>query len=116
MAFQIRGFTRFLLKIYSHFFNDFSKMEVEFGYSFIVPIELFLVRLFLLANYGDDLQSVMLDKLKTYKHFAVQNEMAEENYIRHLVQTILPFLLPKNALVSKYVLALLIALIVHLQC
>lgn len=77
-------------------------MEVEFGYNFTIPI---LVLLFLSANYGDDLQSVMLDKLKTYRHFAVQNEMAEENYIRHLVQTILPFLLPKNALVSKYVLS-----------
>uniref|UniRef100_A0A7M5X746 Sorting nexin n=2 Tax=Clytia hemisphaerica TaxID=252671 RepID=A0A7M5X746_9CNID len=53
------------------------------------------------ANYGTDIQSATLEKLKTYKHFAVQNELAEESYMRYTVETILPYLLPKNALVSN---------------
>ena len=56
-----------------------------------------------LASYGDDLQQLSFDKFKTYKHFCIQNEVAETEYLRYTVQTLLRHILPPSALECKYV-------------
>ena len=49
----------------------------------------------------DDMQQSVLDYLKTYKHFCVQNETAEKEYLRYTIQTLLPYLLPNSSLNCK---------------
>ena len=55
------------------------------------------------ATQGSDIQQLMFDKMKTYKHFAVQNEVAEKEYLRYLIRVLLPYLLPPNARECRYV-------------
>lgn len=50
------------------------------------------------ASYGDDIQALVIEKIKTYKHFSLQNDLAEEEYLRYTIHTLLPYLLPRSEL------------------
>lgn len=61
------------------------------------------------ASYGDDLQQMVFDKMKTYKHFATQNDLAESEYIRYMMASLMPFLLPSTEMECKLVLQVSLA-------
>ena len=59
-----------------------------------------------------DIQQLVFEKIKTYKHFATQSEGAELEYIRYLTQTLINFLIIKSELdckVSRYFLEELVS-------
>lgn len=67
---------------------------------FMVHVDSFFVIKEQVTN-KDDLQQAVLDHLKTYKHFCIQNESAEKEYLRYTVQSLLPYLLPHTSLNCK---------------
>ena len=53
--------------------------------------------------HGEDVQSATLNALGSQKHFAMQNEAAEVDYVRYLSETILPLVLPPQFIKCRYV-------------
>lgn len=52
-------------------------------------------------NNKEHLAQAFLDHLKTYTHFCVQNDTAEKEYLRHSIQTLLPYLIPKDLMTCR---------------